>query len=111
MLEHVFGRVDVGVAHRFLVDQLAVDSRFVGRGVVSEIGNVGGDLRIVLEPGLPDDSKVGQFVEVKITHWPTARFQPQGDIVEVVGNYMAPGMEIDVALRTYDIPQDRKSVV
>ena len=23
---------------------------------------------------------------------------------EVVGNYMAPGMEIDVALRTYDIP-------
>jgi ribonuclease R len=41
---------------------------------------------------------------VKITHWPTPRFQPQGDIVEVVGNYMAPGMEIDVALRTYDIP-------
>ncbi|RML90230.1 Ribonuclease R, partial [Pseudomonas syringae pv. maculicola] len=31
-------------------------------------------------------------------------FQPQGDVVEVVGNYMAPGMEIDVALRTYDIP-------
>jgi ribonuclease R len=41
---------------------------------------------------------------VKITHWPTPRFQPQGDVVEVVGNYMAPGMEIDVALRTYDIP-------
>ncbi len=30
----------------------------------------------------------------EITHWPTARFQPQGDIAEVV-NYMAPGMEID----------------
>ncbi len=50
------------------------------------------------------NAKIGQFVEVKITHWPTPRFQPQGDIVEVVGNYMAPGMEIDVALRSYDIP-------
>ena len=41
---------------------------------------------------------------MKITHWPTTRFQPQGDVLEVVGNYMAPGMEIDVALRSYDIP-------
>ncbi len=49
-------------------------------------------------------ARIGQFVEIKITHWPTSRFQPQGDIVEVIGNYMAPGMEIDVALRSYDIP-------
>ena len=59
---------------------------------------------VLITPGRNGAAKVGQFVEVKITHWPTARFQPQGDIVEVVGNYMAPGMEIDVALRTYDIP-------
>ena len=59
---------------------------------------------VLVTPGRAANSKIGQFVEVKITHWPTARFQPQGDIVEVVGNYMAPGMEIDVALRSYDIP-------
>lgn len=59
---------------------------------------------VLITPGRNGAAKVGQFVEVKITHWPTVRFQPQGDIVEVVGNYMAPGMEIDVALRTYDIP-------
>jgi ribonuclease R len=59
---------------------------------------------VLVTPGRAASAKIGQFVEVKITHWPTARFQPQGDIVEVVGNYMAPGMEIDVALRSYDIP-------
>ncbi|EIK96455.1 ribonuclease R [Pseudomonas sp. M47T1] len=59
---------------------------------------------VLITPGRNAGAKVGQFVEVKITHWPTPRFQPQGDVVEVVGNYMAPGMEIDVALRTYDIP-------
>ena len=59
---------------------------------------------VLVTPGRAGKAKVGQFVEIKITHWPTARFQPQGDIIEVVGNYMAPGMEIDVALRSYDIP-------
>ena len=59
---------------------------------------------VLVSQGRAGSAKIGQFVEVKITHWPTQRFQPQGDIVEVVGNYMAPGMEIDVALRSYDIP-------
>ncbi|MCQ4255440.1 ribonuclease R [Stutzerimonas stutzeri] len=59
---------------------------------------------VLVTPGRALNAKPGQFVEVKITHWPTQRFQPQGDIVEVIGNYMAPGMEIDVALRSFDIP-------
>ncbi|MDD0844431.1 ribonuclease R [Pseudomonas sp. Gutcm_11s] len=59
---------------------------------------------VLVTPGRTGGAKIGQFVEIKITHWPTSRFQPQGDIVEVIGNYMAPGMEIDVALRSYDIP-------
>ncbi|WP_068829097.1 ribonuclease R [Pseudomonas sp. BMS12] len=59
---------------------------------------------VLVTPGRTGGAKIGQFVAIKITHWPTARFQPQGDIVEVIGNYMAPGMEIDVALRSYDIP-------
>ncbi|XQE67740.1 ribonuclease R [Pseudomonas sp. P3C3] len=59
---------------------------------------------VLVTPGRTGGARVGQFVAIKITHWPTARFQPQGDIVEVIGNYMAPGMEIDVALRSYDIP-------
>src|SRR5690554_5692758 len=30
--------------------------------------------------------------------------QAQGEVIEVVGDYMAPGVEIEVALRSYDIP-------
>ncbi|TXI30624.1 MAG: ribonuclease R [Aquipseudomonas alcaligenes] len=59
---------------------------------------------VLVTPGRTGGARIGQFVAIKITHWPTARFQAQGDIVEVIGNYMAPGMEIDVALRSYDIP-------
>ncbi|MFC0711876.1 ribonuclease R [Azorhizophilus paspali] len=59
---------------------------------------------VLVTPGRTANASVGQFVEIRITHWPTLRFQPQGDIIEVIGNYMAPGMEIEVALRSYDIP-------
>jgi ribonuclease R len=59
---------------------------------------------VLVTAGRNGGARIGQFVEVKITHWPTPRFQPQGDVIEVIGNYMAPGMEIDVALRSYDIP-------
>lgn len=59
---------------------------------------------VLISPGRANGAQIGQLVEVAITHWPTARFQAQGNIVEVLGEYMAPGMEIEVALRNYDIP-------
>jgi ribonuclease R len=46
----------------------------------------------------------GQYVVVDITRQPTVRTQPLGKVVEVLGEHMAPGMEIDVAIRSYDIP-------
>lgn len=59
---------------------------------------------VLISPGRANGAQVGQLVEVAITHWPTPRFQAQGNIIEVLGEYMAPGMEIEVALRNYDIP-------
>ena len=59
---------------------------------------------VLVSAGRTGGARPGQFVELRVTHWPTQRFQPQGDVVEVVGDYMAPGMEIEVALRTFDIP-------
>lgn len=47
---------------------------------------------------------VGQFVVIEITVQPTARHQPQGIIVEVLGHLVEPGMEIDIAIRSHDIP-------
>ena len=46
----------------------------------------------------------GQYVVVDILRQPSMRTQPLGKIVEVLGEHMAPGMEIDVAIRSYDIP-------
>lgn len=59
---------------------------------------------VLVSAGRSGGAKPGQFVELRITHWPTQRFQPQGDVTEVIGDYMAPGMEINVALRSFDIP-------
>ena len=46
----------------------------------------------------------GDIVVVSVVEQPAFRKQPIGKIVQVLGAHMAPGMEIDIALRTYDIP-------
>jgi ribonuclease R len=49
-------------------------------------------------------AKEGQIVNVRILMQPTANRQALGEVVEILGEYMAPGMEIDVALRSYALP-------
>ncbi|HEY7772495.1 MAG TPA: ribonuclease R [Marinagarivorans sp.] len=46
----------------------------------------------------------GQFVSVEITRQPDRFGAAEGVITEVLGDHMAPGMEIDVAIRAHDIP-------
>jgi ribonuclease R len=46
----------------------------------------------------------GQFVTVQIVEYPTHRTVAIGQVTEVLGDYLAPGMEIDVAIRNFDIP-------
>lgn len=46
----------------------------------------------------------GQMVVVAITSQPTAHSRPIGEIVEVLGDHMAPGMEINVAIRNHELP-------
>jgi ribonuclease R len=50
------------------------------------------------------DAQLGDIVTVQITTQPDLRRQPVGNITEVLGRAMAPGMEIDIALRTHGIP-------
>lgn len=50
------------------------------------------------------DAKEEQIVLVEIIHQPSARSGPIGKIIEVVGDYMAPGMEIDSAIHAFGIP-------
>lgn len=46
----------------------------------------------------------GQMVVAAITHHPTNHSRAVGKIVEVLGDHMAPGMEINVAIRSHDLP-------
>jgi ribonuclease R len=48
----------------------------------------------------------GQFVVVAITHYPGKKRQAIGEVVEILGDHMAPGMEIDVAIRSYGLPAE-----
>jgi len=46
----------------------------------------------------------GQIVVVELVEQPSKRRQPLGRVIEVLGEHMAPGMEIDVAIRAHDLP-------
>lgn len=61
---------------------------------------------VLVPPGKQGKALSGQFVQVRIDQWPTLFRQAQGEVVEVLGDYMAPGMEIEVALRSYGIPYE-----
>lgn len=50
------------------------------------------------------DAKENQIVLTKILHQPSARSGPIGKIVEVLGDFMDPGMEIDSAIHAHGIP-------
>jgi len=46
----------------------------------------------------------GQIVVVDLIEQPDVRRQPIGKISEILGEHMAPGMEIDVAMRVHELP-------
>ncbi len=50
------------------------------------------------------NAKAGQVVMVEIIQQPSKNAQPIGRIVEILGEYTAPGMEIEIALRKHDLP-------
>jgi len=52
-----------------------------------------------------DKIKHGQIIVVEIVEQPTRNRQPIGRIKEILGEHMAPGMEIDVAIRAHSLPQ------
>ena len=49
-------------------------------------------------------AKTGQVVVAEIIEQPSKHAQPIGRIVEVLGNYADPGMEIEIALRKHELP-------
>lgn len=48
----------------------------------------------------------GQMVVVALDEKRSLRERPSGEIIEVLGEHMAPGMEIDVAIRNHELPYE-----
>ena len=46
----------------------------------------------------------GQIVIVEITQQPTFRNKALGKITDIIGDHMAPGMEIDIAIHSHSLP-------
>ncbi|MEX1033307.1 MAG: ribonuclease R [Cellvibrionaceae bacterium] len=59
---------------------------------------------VLLPADEPAEAKDGQYVVVKIIQQPDRKHPPAGRITQVLGDHMAPGMEIDVAVRSHNIP-------
>ncbi|HMY62629.1 MAG TPA: ribonuclease R, partial [Nitrosomonas sp.] len=50
------------------------------------------------------EAQSGQVVIVKIIQQPEAYSQPIGHVIEILGNHDSPEMEIEIALRKFDLP-------
>ena len=61
---------------------------------------------IAISPEHTKGAESGQVVSVKITKYPTKNFQPLGEVIEVLGDYLAPGMEIEIAIRKHQLPHE-----
>lgn len=59
---------------------------------------------ILIAPERKQNARHGQYVVVEILQQPTFRTKAIGQITEVLGDHLAPGMEIDVAIRSHGIP-------
>ena len=87
-------------AHKTLVGRL-----FVEHGVmflIAEDKRINQD--ILIAPGASKDAKDGQVVVAEIIEQPSKNAEPIGRVIEILGNYADPGMEIEIALRKHDLP-------
>ena len=61
---------------------------------------------IVVPPANAGSAKPGQVITVELVAQPTRHAQPVGRVAEVLGQYADPGMEIEIALRKFDLPYE-----
>lgn len=60
--------------------------------------------QILIPPDRLMGAKHGQMVVVRITDHPQQWRQALGEVIEILGDHLAPGMATDVAIRANDIP-------
>jgi ribonuclease R len=72
--------------------------------VVAENKRISQD--ILVEPGYDMKAEPGQVVMVELVAQPSRNSEPVARVIEVLGNYADPGMEIEIALRKHDLPYE-----
>ena len=68
------------------------------------------DRRLIMDVEVPSDefagAKAGDMVVVEITRWPTPARGPLGRITEVLGDINEPGVDTEIIIRKYGIPDE-----
>lgn len=59
---------------------------------------------VTILPGKENNAQNGQIVLAKIVTFPSKQSQAIGEIISVLGDHLAPGMEIDIAIHSHHIP-------
>ena len=103
---HSDGRIEAGIVEVLEEDEpLQIVGRFYQESGISFVTPE--DSRIAQDILIPPDDPLkveeGQVVVVNIVTRPTARSKAVGTIAQILGDYLAPGMEIDIAIAQYGI--------
>ena len=61
---------------------------------------------LIIPPEHVNGARHGQIVTAEIISRPSRRASPLAKIIEILGDHMAPGMEIEVAIREHNIPHE-----
>ncbi|RAJ95277.1 ribonuclease R [Aliidiomarina maris] len=61
---------------------------------------------ILIPPEMTHGARHGQMVVAKVVSRPSRRSSPVGEVSEILGEHMAPGMEIQIAIREHGIPYE-----
>ena len=59
---------------------------------------------VLVPPDAGSEARDGDYVVARVTEPPARRHPPIGIVEEVLGSALLPGMESDVAIRTYELP-------
>ncbi len=102
------GRREGGLVEVLERNTLRVVGRFVESKGVTFIEP--DNRRIAHEILVPPDGRLeasnGQIVVAEIIQQPDKRQPPMGRVIEVLGDHMAPGMEVEIAIVKYEIPTE-----
>lgn len=79
--------------------------------LIAENQRIPQQVMVLADPDSDLSYQDDQLVVIEITQQPGKRNMPQGKVIEVLGDHMAPGMEIQVAIHNYGIPDEWPVVV